>query len=701
MPYIAYIDPDEEIISVIGRLRTTQDPEVFFAVPKRALFLQSLVNLRLLDREAKKIGKRLCLVTPDESGRALAEKVGIETRNSLEGVEGVDVRSVNPALPARLSRVDHLISPDRQGATLPSPLHSESIGSTSFFSEKETSIDTSDDRRSAPVTERAKSSTDISPRQPQPSSLTTPLRSLPVRERTPQRLTSLNSTREVDAPSASVSNDGVPKPTPARRAEGAMESISRVSFNFSAPETPFSPIYRPPVTPASSESAVSGVPLKPETVPSVNPETPPETPISRFYQNRNSTPSSQTSQKGVSAEMPAEKKVSSGTNGRPVFRRVIFGFLTLSALAVIGVALFVFVPRADVTVLVGSLSEDENVEVSARIDQESVDVDKMMIPLRLIEVEKDITESFPGTGQASVSDKRARGMVVLSNEYGSDAQPLVATTRLETSDGKIFRLVKGVTIPGTKKDESGATVPGTIDAEVVADKAGDEYNIDPTTFTIPGLKGGPKFEKISASSEKTFVGGGSGDSEIASVSADDVLRAKEFFEEKLPELLRTELEKDLGPDEKILDGAILSETLSSGAFPGVGAVAPSFDYRARVSVRALVFSDADMREVSASALGEGAEPSEINVEYTVPRPDFTTKSLLVKARVSLSKSQSIDVEGVKKSILGKNVADIQGIFVNFPNIQKIEVVFWPKFMTSRIPSRAEQVQVHVETAPES
>jgi hypothetical protein len=81
----------------------------------------------------------------------------------------------------------------------------------------------------------------------------------------------------------------------------------------------------------------------------------------------------------------------------------------------------------------------------------------------------------------------------------------------------------------------------------------------------------------------------------------------------------------------------------------------------------------------------------------VPRPDFTAKSLVVKARVSVSKSQTIDVEGVKRSILGKNVGDVQNIFADYPDIQKIEVVFWPKFMTSRIPSRASQVNVHIET----
>lgn len=50
-----YIDIDEEIISAVGRLRRSSQLENIFIFPKRALILQSIVNLRLLEREAKKI----------------------------------------------------------------------------------------------------------------------------------------------------------------------------------------------------------------------------------------------------------------------------------------------------------------------------------------------------------------------------------------------------------------------------------------------------------------------------------------------------------------------------------------------------------------------------------------------------------------------------------------------------------------------
>ena len=82
-----YIDIDEEITSAIDRLRKSKTKENIFVVPKRALILQSVVNLRLLKKEAGKLKKQIMIISQDEQGRALAEKVGIFSQQSLEGVE--------------------------------------------------------------------------------------------------------------------------------------------------------------------------------------------------------------------------------------------------------------------------------------------------------------------------------------------------------------------------------------------------------------------------------------------------------------------------------------------------------------------------------------------------------------------------------------------------------------------------------------
>lgn len=70
----------------------------------------------------------------------------------------------------------------------------------------------------------------------------------------------------------------------------------------------------------------------------------------------------------------------------------------------------------------------------------------------------------------------ARGKVKIINTY-SRAQPLVRTTRLLTSDNKLFRIDKSVTVPAG----------GSVEVAIYADKPGAEFAIAPTKFTIPGL----------------------------------------------------------------------------------------------------------------------------------------------------------------------------------------------------------------------
>lgn len=697
---LVYIDSDEEIISVISRLRKISDTNVFFVVPKHALFVRSLVNLRLLERESKKLGKQLCLVVQDEAGRALAEKAGLESRSSLEGIPGVNAPEKS-SLPARLPQVQGDVSSQpsksRDAFSVVGPearLHSESIGSSSFFATQESAA-------SAPL-ERMPERPAARPAVPLrlPSSTPVPVpqmqRSVPVRDRTPKRLTALNSATPQPLPDRPLTPEssrrsGVSTEPSMPDASGrgpvtpvaSPDTASRVSFTFSAPTTPLSPVVQK-VSPNISDTQ----PLPPASpAPSSSPTD--QSALSRFYRKEEVSASP-----GASASGKTPSREHTGSHS---FRRILFGGIALSCLAVIGTMLVIFVPRADVTVLLKESSSSLDAEVTAQADQESVDIQAKRIPLRVVETEKDITQSFPSTGQSSASDKRARGMVTLSNAFSENAQSLVATTRLESPDGKIFRLVKGVTIPGMKEVD-GKSSPGTTDAEVVADSSGEEYNIEPTAFTIPGLKGSPKYEKMSAQSLKAFEGGGKGDGAIASVSADDVARAKESSLKSLPESLRSELEKDLQPGEKLLDDALLSEVISSGAFPSVGAVASSFDFRMHVSVRALVFSEADVQTVAAALVGTDVHPDDVSVEYTVPRPDFTAKSLGIKTHISYAKGNDVDVEAVKQSILGKSISDVQTIFADYPNIQKIEVVFWPKFMTSRIPSRASQVTIHTEKA---
>ncbi len=71
-----YLEPDEEIVSVIDRLTQTKSQELSLVVPAGAQIWQNPINLRLLKRESDNLGKQITLFVPDELKAETAEKVG-------------------------------------------------------------------------------------------------------------------------------------------------------------------------------------------------------------------------------------------------------------------------------------------------------------------------------------------------------------------------------------------------------------------------------------------------------------------------------------------------------------------------------------------------------------------------------------------------------------------------------------------------
>ncbi len=84
-PKIIYLETDEEVTSIIDKLRKTEFKDVVLVVPKQAGLVQSVVNLKLVKKQAEILGKTISIVTQDKAGRTLAEKVGIATSSKVGG----------------------------------------------------------------------------------------------------------------------------------------------------------------------------------------------------------------------------------------------------------------------------------------------------------------------------------------------------------------------------------------------------------------------------------------------------------------------------------------------------------------------------------------------------------------------------------------------------------------------------------------
>lgn len=125
------------------------------------------------------------------------------------------------------------------------------------------------------------------------------------------------------------------------------------------------------------------------------------------------------------------------------------------------------------------------------------------LPFEIITVEKTAGTPVPAESTETANDP-ARGEITILNAQ-TEAQPLIANTRFETPEGLIYRIQNSISVPG-----GSAGAPGTLTVTVYADAAGDSYNVGPTTFTVPGLRGSSAFELVTARSEAPMTGGFSG-----------------------------------------------------------------------------------------------------------------------------------------------------------------------------------------------
>lgn len=174
------------------------------------------------------------------------------------------------------------------------------------------------------------------------------------------------------------------------------------------------------------------------------------------------------------------------------------GALGVFALLVVGFGVSSQFAVADIDVEPIATERDINETLNAKKEPSS---DELGYQLMSVNLENPLEKVVETEGSEEVEEK-ASGEITIYNEHDRSEQRLVENTRFESPDGLIFRIQESVTVPGMQDSE-----PGKLKVNVVADEAGEEYNIEPTTFTIPGFQGSARFDGFYAESSSEMQGG--------------------------------------------------------------------------------------------------------------------------------------------------------------------------------------------------
>jgi len=98
--------------------------------------------------------------------------------------------------------------------------------------------------------------------------------------------------------------------------------------------------------------------------------------------------------------------------------------------------------------------------------------------------------------------QKAKGVVTIFSLLDVP-QKMIATTRLLSSSGLLFRINEDIFVPAAKTI-NGKLIPGQLEVSATADGKGLEYEIEPDTFSIPGFDYTEKYNKFYAESYQSM-----------------------------------------------------------------------------------------------------------------------------------------------------------------------------------------------------
>jgi flagellar basal body-associated protein FliL len=383
---------------------------------------------------------------------------------------------------------------------------------------------------------------------------------------------------------------------------------------------------------------------------------------------------------------------------RPLWLPISIGAVVF--LLVIGVYLFFKLPKVDVAIWpkVDVLSFQQTITANKSADL--VDESNAVIPAKYFEVSKTLSQEFPATGNAS-NEGQASGIITVYNKNDPVAPiTLKAGTRFLSDSGKLFTASQKVVIPAARKSGSKIT-PGSVQVKVTAVEGGDSYNIAPSNFSVPGLKGTNYYYSVYAESTSAMSGGYAG--KVKKVTENDIQTAKDSLTEKLASDAKAELKNQVPADYILLENEISSNITGAGTQTKSGTIADKFTYEATIKSSALAFKKSDLDEfakkyiISQMPDGKTLLDTSFKTNYSATKVDVSGGKATLNLDFSSGVYQNTDKNSLSLSLIGKNASQINEAVRSRlgDQLSKIEVKFWP-FWVNRAPNNQKAVNVELK-----
>lgn len=373
---------------------------------------------------------------------------------------------------------------------------------------------------------------------------------------------------------------------------------------------------------------------------------------------------------------------------------LIFAFLFLVFLGAIG-----YFVLAEVEIAIWPKTEilDFEEEIIADTKTFKVSVFEKSIPARIFEIEETASQEFSSSGKI---EKKAEGIIRVYNNYHLLVN-LKLGTRFQPPSEEVlyFCSFDKIVIPAKSY----------IDVEVQACRPGDgeKYNIGPSKFSVPGLRGTDLFFYIYGESFEPIKGGG----KIPQVTKDDLERGKNILTEQLFIEVKESFKNALQLETLRLDGnstnfillenAIQNEVLEIISEVEAGAEVSSFNLRVGVKSKSLVFKKSDLENFAQEFIlaqisrDKKLQIESLKFEFQSESIDLESGKIALNLKFSSQIYSDIDSIFLRESLKGESLEESKVILENQVEIMRAQITTRP-FWLQKIPKNINKIKLEIK-----
>lgn len=376
---------------------------------------------------------------------------------------------------------------------------------------------------------------------------------------------------------------------------------------------------------------------------------------------------------------------------------LVFGVLALVCLGTLGYVAAVVLPKATVTLKTDSSDVQTNETVTLDPAQPELDVDAKVLPAKIASKQQTSTQQVTASGQKNNGTKATGSVTMTAGTCTSSVPEDVPAGTGVSASGLTYITDTNTTFVPTIANKK-CVYTASRSTGITAQKAGANYNITASSFTVAGRS------DVAASANDSPSGGS--DNIVKVVAQSDIDSAKQKLTASDSSSVKSTLQTDLSGSGYVpVPSSLRSGDPSVTSSAQVGEQADTVTVTGATTFTMYGYKQDDLKNLILANVKDKINPSKQKIlsdgtdkaTFDIASP-ASSGPLQTNLSVVTLAGPDIKQDALKATIAGKKTNDVKSAATATPGVTDVKVAYSP-FWVSTVPKNTSKITIVIEKSP--